>query len=156
MIETTKRAWVWRSTEESRAAGQASVLAVFETLVCVALYWVLLLWFGVTWHHWMILIATPLVLLRSEQSVALGVKWFNALWIEHNSVPLRSYKGVGIAAVCFVVAGLAGWFLAANWIVGATGWVFFAKAMVIGWLALILGLARFIHEGDLAFGIGRA
>jgi len=48
MIETTKQGWVWRSTEDSRAAGQVSVLAVLETLVCVALYWVLLLWFGVT------------------------------------------------------------------------------------------------------------
>ncbi len=36
------------------------MLAVAETLICVALYWIFLPWLGVTWHHWMVLVATPL------------------------------------------------------------------------------------------------
>jgi hypothetical protein len=140
MSETSQKSWVWRSTEESRAAGQISVLAVFETLVCVVLYWVLLLWLGVTWNHWMILIATPLVLLRSEQSVALGVKWFSA-FDNSPGIPLRSWKGIGVVAVSTMVAGSAGWLLADHWLVGSTGWILFAKAMVVGWVGLNLGLA---------------
>lgn len=60
MRETAKKGWVWRSTEASREAGQVSVLAMAETAVCVALYWILLLWLGVTWPHWVTLVATPL------------------------------------------------------------------------------------------------
>ena len=137
MSEATKNSWVWRSTDVSRAARQVSVLAVAETLVCVALYWVLLLWLGVTWHHWMILIATPLVLLRSEQSMALGVKWFST--DAHTpGIPLRSLKGVGVIAISAIVAGLAGWALARYWIAGTTGWALYVKMAVIGWLGLNL------------------
>ena len=78
-----QRQWVWRSDEASRAAGKISVLAVAETLICVAVYWILLVRYGITWHHWLILIAAPLVLLRSDASVADGVKWFEAY---HNSL----------------------------------------------------------------------
>ena len=141
MSETPEnRRWVWRSTEESREAGQVSVLAVAETLVCVTLYWILLLWLGVTWHHWMILIATPLVLLRSEQSVALGVKWINAHG-NGSEVPLRSGKNVGIVVASFAVSGLVCWFVASHWLADTTGWLLFAKAMALGLLGAIVGFA---------------
>ena len=153
MSETPKRGWVWRSTEESREAGQVSIFAVAETFVCVVLYWVLLLWLGVTWHHWMILIPTPLVLLRSEQSVALGVKWFEA-YENGPDVPLRSVKGIGIVGVSFAVAGLVGWFLADHWLVGSTGWVLLAKGMAVGWLALNLGLAVAVLGAGAGAGVG--
>ena len=73
-----QRQWVWRSDAASRAAGKISVLAVAETLICVAVCGILLVRYGITWHHWLILIATPLVLLRSDASVADGVRWFEA------------------------------------------------------------------------------
>lgn len=117
------------------------MLAVAETFACVALYWLLLLWLGVTWHHWMILIATPLVLLRSEQSVALGVKWFSEYYDDSNEVPLRSVKGIGIFAASLVVSGLACWFLASTWLAGTTEWLLFAKSAAIGWLGLNLAVA---------------
>ncbi|MEM8572053.1 MAG: hypothetical protein AAGG56_14280 [Pseudomonadota bacterium] len=138
--ETNERGWVWASTEESRAAGKVSILAITETLLCVIVYWVLLLYFGVRWHHWFILIAAPLMLLRSEQSIALGVIWFDRYW-KANKIPLGSLRGVGIIALSALLAGLAFWFLAAIWLPGATGSVLFAKAAVIGWLGLTIGLA---------------
>ena len=80
MDEMVQRQWVWWSDEASRAAGKMSVLAVAETLICVAVYWILLVRYGITWHHWLILIAAPLVLLRSDASMADGVRWFEACY----------------------------------------------------------------------------
>lgn len=80
MDEMVPGQWVWWSDEASRAAGKMSVLAVAETLICVAVYWILLVRYGITWHHWLILIAAPLVLLRSDASVADGVRWFEAYY----------------------------------------------------------------------------
>ncbi len=78
MAEEPTQGWVWISSEASRAAGRVSVVAVAETLICVALYWLLILYWGVTWHHWMIVVATPLVLMRSRASTSKGVRWFSA------------------------------------------------------------------------------
>ena len=103
----------------------------------------------------MILIATPLVLMRSKQLVALGVEWFRA----YQTAPktsLRSVKGIGIVAVSFGVAALASWFLANHWLVGSTGWVLFAKAMVVGWLTFNLGLAVVVARGDSGLEGGEA
>ena len=51
MDEMVSGQWVWRSDAASRAAGKMSVLAVAETLICVAVYWILLVRYGITWHH---------------------------------------------------------------------------------------------------------
>jgi hypothetical protein len=104
MSEGDARAWVWISDEESRAAGRVSVLAVVETLICVAVYWVLLLRWGVTWHHWVILLAAPLVLMRSDASVARGVRWFDAYFRNQEKYPLQTEEGKLAALVAFVSA----------------------------------------------------
>lgn len=86
MENSAARSWVWHSTPASRAAGHASLLALLETLLFVGLYWAVWKWWNITWYHWMIVLATPLVLLRSEKSVALGVKWFDqGYWARKNS-----------------------------------------------------------------------
>jgi len=141
MSEKLTRSWVWRSTEESRAAGLVSVLAVTETVACVAMYWVLMFWFGVTWHHWLILIATPMVLLRSQQSVALGLGWFErygTTLIE--DVDLLSAKGLAATTLGLVVASFAVWILAQNWEVGETGGLSFIRSALLGWMFLSLVL----------------
>jgi len=91
------RPFVMYSTEESRAKGVVSLLDVAETLICVALYWLLWLKWGVTWHHWMIVIATPLVLMRSEASIEKGVAWFDDYLDGNFGIPLKSKMGMGLA-----------------------------------------------------------
>ncbi|ATX64604.1 hypothetical protein [Roseinatronobacter bogoriensis] len=141
MTQTLAKTWVWRSTEDSRAAGLVSVLAVAETLACVALYWVLFLWFGVTWHHWLILIATPLVLLRSERSIAKGVEWFNAYIDQSDEKKPSLIKTVMILGLATGMAGGVVWVLATNWVGDESNWAFFWKVMLIGWLSIMGGLA---------------
>ncbi len=75
------RPWVDYATLESRAAGQVSKLACLETLMAVALYW----WIAIRWDtHWHLLTSVfiaPLLLLRSPESIKLGVRWFLKDWL---------------------------------------------------------------------------
>ena len=65
------------SSEESRAADKVSILAIAEVIFSVAVYW----WIAVTFDTYLHLIISialaPLVLIRSPQSVALGVEMFS-------------------------------------------------------------------------------
>ena len=66
------RLWVWHCTEDSIAAGQISALAALETLCAVGLYGWLSFRFEWHWFSMVGLIAAPMLLLRSEESVELG------------------------------------------------------------------------------------
>lgn len=75
------RGWVWTSSLESRAAGQKSVLACVETLVGVAAYWWIALRFNTHWHLVSSVVIAPLLLLlRSPESIAAGLRWFGKDW----------------------------------------------------------------------------
>ena len=106
MNVTPKIRWVWVSSEDSRAAGIVSVMAMIETLICVALYWALWLYWGVTWHHWMILIATPLVLMRSKLSLQKGVDWFDG-WSMYWTDKGKSAPKVYVIIVLSIIAAAA-------------------------------------------------
>ena len=87
------RGWVWHSTDDSIAAGQISVLSVVETFCALGLYGWLAFHFE---HQWWLLIsavAAPIILLRSPESKALGVKWLHHYWdipvVNENSVKLH-------------------------------------------------------------------
>jgi hypothetical protein len=68
---------VWWSSRESIEAGKTSLLAVAEVIFSVAAYW-WIAWYFDTYAHLLIsFLVAPLVLLRSDESVALGVEMFN-------------------------------------------------------------------------------
>lgn len=68
------------STLETREKGVVSALAVAETIFFSVVFWILMLRFGLTWKHLVFLFATPLVLMRSKQSITLAVRWFEAFF----------------------------------------------------------------------------
>jgi hypothetical protein len=72
------RRFVPWSTEESVRRGIPSALAFLEVLIAVATYWTVAIYFKTSTHLWLSICIAPLLLLRSEQSIALGVKWFSA------------------------------------------------------------------------------
>jgi hypothetical protein len=74
---TPSQRFVWWSTEKSVADGIPSVLAVVEVVVAVAAYWAIAIYFETTTHLWVSICVAPLLLMRSEQSVALGARWFH-------------------------------------------------------------------------------
>ncbi len=140
---------VWWSSRESVEAGKVSLLAVAEVIFSVAAYW-WIAWYFETYAHLLIsILVAPLVLLRSDESVALGVEMFKR-YLAIGNIPLRSAKGVSLVILFAVVAGGAGW-LAADWfLVGHEGWPLFWRSMLIGLFALNVGLASAVA------GVGRS
>jgi hypothetical protein len=69
---------VWRSTDASVQNGLPSLLAIFEVAIAVAIYWTIALSLNTFTHLWISVCAAPLLLLRSDKSIALGVAWFYA------------------------------------------------------------------------------
>ena len=70
--------WCFWSTTESIQKDVPSVTAIIETLIAVPLYWWIALQVGMLPSLLIGLAVAPLVLLRSEESVALGLKWLLA------------------------------------------------------------------------------
>jgi hypothetical protein len=68
--------WVWWSTHETIQNEVPSVTAILETIIAVPLYWWIALHTGVVLPLLVGAAVAPLVLLRSDQSVALGLEWF--------------------------------------------------------------------------------
>jgi len=133
--------FVWWSSPESRASGVVSVLAIVETLLCVTLYWLLWLKWGVTWHHWLIVLATPLVLMRSEASVKRGLAWFEAYFDENKDIALKSVLGVTLALLSIALALGAAWVLSKAWLTDVAGWALAGRSVLVGLIVLTVGLA---------------
>ncbi|MEP2717040.1 hypothetical protein [Pseudophaeobacter sp.] len=161
MNSPTPSPFVWYSTKESRTTGIVSLLAVAETVICVALYWLFWLKWGVTWHHWMIVVATPLVLMRSKASVKKGVAWFDAYWHVRSQESHSYVKRIAFAALSAVFSLCVAWFLARNWLADLTGWPLIWRSAIVGLISLNLGLAVAIaraaeEAGTMARSITRA
>src|SRR6185436_9213931 len=78
--EKRERSWVWRASIASRAAGKVSVLACAETLFAVVLYWWIAIRWGTHVHLLTSVFIAPLLLLRSPESIEMGVRWFQKDW----------------------------------------------------------------------------
>ena len=77
------------SSRESIEAEKISLLAVAEVIFSVAAYW-WIAWYFDTYAHLLVsVIVAPLVLLRSDESVALGVKMFTR-YLGAEDLSLRS------------------------------------------------------------------
>src|SRR5262249_2377081 len=77
--------FVLYSTRASVRARWPSVLAIVEIAAAVTLYWWVAIRFDTQQHLWVSVGAAWLLLLRSRQSVALGVKWFTG-YIENDAL----------------------------------------------------------------------
>ncbi|MEL7166335.1 MAG: hypothetical protein AAGL96_12770 [Pseudomonadota bacterium] len=71
----TERSWVWVASTASAQAGKLSVLACVETVAMVAIYWAIALIWDTHVHLLAGLLVMPLMLFRSDESVALGLRW---------------------------------------------------------------------------------
>ncbi len=131
------KGWVWHSTLATRAAGQVSVLAVVETLLAITLYWWIAIRFETHWHLVSSVFIAPLLLLRSPESIAAGVRfflkdWFGIFgfdnWQRGKQVLWIAMTG---AVACGFISCLASQ-LSHHWLVGLQGWRLFCWAAAIG------------------------
>jgi hypothetical protein len=58
--------------DKSVTDGIPSVLAALEVVVAVGAYWAIAIYFETTTHLWVSICVAPLLLLRSDQSIAIG------------------------------------------------------------------------------------
>ena len=65
--------WKWHSTLESAEKYELSILAIFETIIAVIVY-IMLAVNGLSIHLLAAVFIAPLLLLRTQQSVELGVE----------------------------------------------------------------------------------
>src|ERR1044071_2169565 len=107
--------WVFWSTRESINSDIPSVTAIIETIIAVPLYW----WVAIHFETYLPLLISaaiaPLLLLRSDESTALGRKWFEAkvdAWgrnADYDQLSSREFALLvpGIAIVLGVVSYLS-------------------------------------------------
>jgi hypothetical protein len=78
LAPASQMSWKFWSTPESIASETPSVMAITETVIAVGAYW----YYAIHFDNYALLIVSiafaPLVLLRSNESIALGVEWFLA------------------------------------------------------------------------------
>ena len=110
---------VWSSTTDSVEKEIFSVLACAEVIAAIAVYWLVAILFHTQTHLWLSIAIAPLLLLRSDASVALGVKWFENFadhgFRQHPKRAIRSpalwiaavAAGMVVPVVAYLVARLS-------------------------------------------------
>ncbi len=136
--------FVWWSSAESRAAGQVSILAIAETLFAVAFY----LWIATLLSPHILLVTSlfvaPLLLLRSERSIAAGVRWFQWDWFGFKNYNewSRARKGIWLGLLALIGFALIWWvssYLVQAWLPDQTGlMLLFLFAAPIGAISILL------------------
>ena len=81
---------LWVSSKESVTKGEVSILAIFETLLAIALVFYLSAHFNTLRWLAVAMFVSPLLLLRTEKSTRQGIEWFNA-WTDSMFVFLRRF-----------------------------------------------------------------
>jgi len=85
--QSSAKSFRWYSTVESAENLEFSVLAAVESVGAVTLsLW--LAWYFQTYTHLVVaIVIAPLLLLRTEESVELGLRWFGGFWREIWKLP---------------------------------------------------------------------
>jgi hypothetical protein len=102
---SSQRSWCWWSTHETIQNEVPSVTAILETIIAVPLYWWIALQTGWVLPLLISVAVAPFVLLRSEQSVALGVTWLLS-WENASNVKTYSDLEVGQKRLVWTIVGL--------------------------------------------------
>ena len=84
----------WVSSKESVAKGEVSVLAIVETLCAIALVFYLSAHFNTLRWLAIAMCVSPLLLLRTEESTRLGIKWFDHAWAAFSSLHAKADDGL--------------------------------------------------------------
>lgn len=146
--------WMVWSTSKSIANEVPSATAIIETIVAAVAYWCAAIYLETYGFLFAGIAIAPLVLLRSDESVLLGVKWFkrwekNFLekdWSDPGKLPQNDFDLLRtVTAISYATAGIAGfaltYALVRHFVVGAGGWNAFAAAFAIAWIAISSGMA---------------
>jgi len=114
----------WISSQESVAKGEVSLLAICETLIAIALVFYLAAHFNTL--HWLAfaICVSPLLLLRTDKSTELGIKWWER-W--SNWMKVEKWGGRGKWSRFFLITVVL-------MMACATGFAVRTSATIVGFL----------------------
>ena len=124
--------WCFWSTAESVRNRDLSVTALLETIVAVGLYLWVSTRFGLLLPLYIAVAAAPFVLLRSEDSVALGLRWF-ALWSiadKYEEGFSYAFLGLFLASGAFLIIALGLMAVDSSPVLVAIGFLLVAMALM--------------------------
>jgi hypothetical protein len=133
-----ERTWVWWCNEESIAAGKFSVLAIVETVAAVGVWWWLAMHFNWSIFSFIALFAAPVLLLRSEESIADGVKILSRYWNQEGNTKKELWLTTFITVLSTYLA--TRW-LANHWLSTFTDWDLLWRTAMLGALAFAFAYA---------------
>jgi hypothetical protein len=133
----------FRSSPDSVKNNEPTWMAIIETVLAIAAYWGIAIYWETHLHLLISICVAPLLLLRSPQSTEAGARWFYDYWtnkteISPKKTPLRFWAIILLAAG---ISGLASYFLATYLLPGHEGWSLFGRALLLGILAIIIAQA---------------
>ncbi|MDD4963149.1 MAG: hypothetical protein PHI11_04415 [Gallionella sp.] len=133
--------WVWYCDETSIAAGKISALAIVETVAAVGVWWWLAMHFNWSIFSFIALFAAPLLLLRSPESIQLGVAMLKQ-YIKHDKNDTSKTSNATLFAILSLVmtSGLTYW-LASDWLSTLGTADLFWWVAILSILAFLLALA---------------
>jgi hypothetical protein len=147
------------STPASVRARWGSILAYTEVAIAVAAYWWIALHFDTQRHLWISICIAPLLLLRSRESMARGVRYFT-VFVDSRPYEqmtageaLRTWKLWATLVLSALASGATSYVLYRAWFIDSEGWSLFWRIAVAMWLSLNVGQA--IHVAAIRTrGIG--
>lgn len=128
------RAWVWYCNEASIAAGKISVLAVVEVFSAVGLHWWLMLHFDWPILSLITLIAAPILLLRSPESVKHGVDMLRRCE-SYKEKDLALWKVIAIFLIATTMTFIFIYAISQQSLQSHVGWALYWRAGVLGAIA---------------------
>lgn len=129
------------STSDSRQAGNLSILAIAEVIASMSVYW----WIAAIWqtqlHIVFSLIAVPIYLLRSDQSVLKAQQMYDSHFNSNKEINIYSIHFWLLVLVTLIVTSGFTYWLYVDWLSSYQGWSFFWRSVVFSWLLLNVPLS---------------
>jgi hypothetical protein len=142
----TKPRLVWISSSETVNEGTFSVVAAGEVLLAVAGYWALAYWTHSQVQLLIAILVAPLLLLRSDQSVELGLRLFSSLdpvvddsnWMGRLSDKINDYDGFESNRILAIVY---------RWVVGVPLTLLIVVAFLMAFFIRIFATLFYLFPG---------
>jgi hypothetical protein len=145
--------FVWHSTFDSVNSGRFSVLAASEVLLAMTIYWTIVIVVENQSYYLVVgLVVAPLLLLRSDASIAQGVKWLERYVdggltdVTDRSMSIFSIRFLLSVALGLIAGGASAFTLGRLWQPQSVTWGFVVEVAIMAYVAAQIGVA-----GPIAF-----
>ena len=134
-----------------RASWLVLIFACLEVVFAVTAYWWIAIHFDTQRHLWIKVCVAPLLLLRSQKSVAAGVQKFVRYTESFDPYmrlsPRRQWDNWLLGGFSVVLSATISFWLARHWLADFDGWSLIWRSVILGWIICNIGLAVAAAKG---------